>query len=393
MAAVPIAGNVGLAFALVIAAGACTALGAALVFCSSLTNHRLLSAALGASAGVMTYVSFVEILSTKAIEAFVSAGYSLSAEAPRYATLCFFGGALLTWLLDRLVHAMMHLAKARGDKADRAARRQARKAAFADAGAAADAGGGGGGAPAEAQTLPQPRLSGASSGDVTVVVGAAAPAAPAAPCACPRRSSGGDDSAASLPALAEACRLCDGGSRCPHGPPLAIPKGENPEVRAVLEADHHAALARTGWLSGLAVMLHNLPEGLATFVAALASPKIGIAFALAVGIHNVPEGVVVAMPIYYATGSKWKGFCWSLVSGLAEPVGGLLGYALLAAGGLASPLVFGVVFAVVAGMMVYISIRELLPTALRYDPEDRYATLSFWGGAAVMAASLLLFKA
>jgi ZIP family zinc transporter len=99
------------------------------------------------------------------------------------------------------------------------------------------------------------------------------------------------------------------------------------------------------------------------------------------------------MPTYYATGSKWKGFLWALATGAAEPLGGLIGYALLAARGAAAPAAFGAVFGAVAGMMVYISVRELLPTALRYDPSDRYATSGFFLGAAVMAASLLLFKA
>lgn len=167
---------------------------------------------------------------------------------------------------------------------------------------------------------------------------------------------------------------------------------ENPELGAVLQADHHATdLARMGLLTGLAVGLHNLPEGLATFVATLASPSAGVAIAVAIALHNIPEGVVVAMPIYYATKSKWKGFLWSFVSGVAEPIGGLLAYLILASNGM-SPLAFAIMFAFVAGMMVYISLRELLPTALKYDPQDTYATSACLWGMVVMAASLLLFK-
>jgi ZIP family zinc transporter len=88
-----------------------------------------------------------------------------------------------------------------------------------------------------------------------------------------------------------------------------------------------------------------------------------------------------------------KGFFWSFVSGAAEPIGGLIGYALISAGGgVGNPLAFAVSFGFVAGVMVYIAVKELLPTALRYDPEDTFATSGFFGGAAVMAASLLLFK-
>ena len=73
--------------------------------------------------------------------------------------------------------------------------------------------------------------------------------------------------------------------------------------------------------SGLAVGIHNFPEGLATFVAALSSPSLGIALAIAIALHNIPEGVCVAMPVYYATGKKWKGFLWAFLSGISEPFG------------------------------------------------------------------------
>lgn len=96
------------------------------------------------------------------------------------------------------------------------------------------------------------------------------------------------------------------------------------DLRILLEADHHANLSRMGVLAALAVGMHNLPEGLATFIAALASPTAGIAMAVAIALHNIPEGIIVAMPIYYASGSKWKGFLWSAISGLSEVVGALL---------------------------------------------------------------------
>jgi ZIP family zinc transporter len=163
-------------------------------------------------------------------------------------------------------------------------------------------------------------------------------------------------------------------------------------MRAMLVADPHTAdLHRMGMLAVLAVGLHNLPEGLATFVATLASPSMGLSIAVAIALHNIPEGMVVAMPIYYATGSKWKGFLWSLASGISEPIGGLLGFLVLY-GNHMSDLAYAIMFGIVAGMMVFISIRELLPTALRYDPKDRFATAGFMLGMAVMAASLLLFQ-
>jgi zinc transporter, ZIP family len=106
-----------------------------------------------------------------------------------------------------------------------------------------------------------------------------------------------------------------------------------------------------GLLTAIAIGIHNLPEGLATFVAALADPLNGVAIAVAIALHNIPEGVCVAMPVYYATGSRTKGFLWAFLSGLSEPIGGLLGYLVLY-GNRMSDLAYGILFCVVAGMMV-----------------------------------------
>ncbi|KAL7572406.1 hypothetical protein ACA910_006586 [Epithemia clementina (nom. ined.)] len=141
--------------------------------------------------------------------------------------------------------------------------------------------------------------------------------------------------------------------------------------------------------TALAIGLHNFPEGLATFVAALNDPKVGAVLAVAIAIHNIPEGLCVAMPVYYATGNKWKAFGWATLSGVAEPVAGLFGWIILAQS--FSYQLYAVLFGMVAGMMVIISVRELLPTAHRYDPEDSVVTYSFIAGMGIMALSLMLF--
>lgn len=148
-------------------------------------------------------------------------------------------------------------------------------------------------------------------------------------------------------------------------------------------------LLRMSINTALAIGLHNFPEGLATFVATLNEPKVGFVLALAIAIHNIPEGLCVAMPIYYATGKRWRAFGWGMVSGVSEPIAALLGYAVLAK--LFSDVVYAVLFGMVSGMMVIISARELLPTAHRYDPQDQVVTYSFIAGMAVMALSLVLF--
>lgn len=151
-----------------------------------------------------------------------------------------------------------------------------------------------------------------------------------------------------------------------------------------------AQLRRMGLLTALAVGLHNLPEGLATFIGTVADPTAGVAIALAIALHNIPEGVCVAMPVYYSTGSRLQSILWASLSGFAEPLGGLIGYGIIRAGNM-SDLVFGVLFGIVGGMMVYISLKELIPTALKFDKQDHVTTVTVVAGMAIMAASLLTF--
>ena len=174
-----------------------------------------------------------------------------------------------------------------------------------------------------------------------------------------------------------------------------VPSFENPhEVHRAEEMDlpEQAAkfkkLYRVGLFTALAIAIHNFPEGLATFVSALRDPKLGIAIAVAIAIHNVPEGIAVSIPIFYATGSRKKAFVYSFLSGLAEPVGALIGYAILFP--FLNDVVFGILFASVAGIMVFISLDELLPTAREYG-EHHLAAYGLVAGMIVMALSLLLF--
>ena len=148
-------------------------------------------------------------------------------------------------------------------------------------------------------------------------------------------------------------------------------------------------LMRMGLFTALAISIHNFPEGMATFFAGLEDPTLGIPIAIAIALHNIPEGISVSVPIFYATGSRKKAFLLSFLSGVSEPVGAILGYFLLRS--FFSPAILGVLFGVVAGIMVYISLDELLPTAREYgkNHEVLYGIVS---GMAIMALSLLLFK-
>lgn len=170
-----------------------------------------------------------------------------------------------------------------------------------------------------------------------------------------------------------------------------VPEAENPHEARSIESmnviPHNPRLMRMGIMTALAIAIHNFPEGIATFVAAIESPTLGIAIAVAIAIHNIPEGIAVSIPIYYATGSRKKAFRLSLLSGLAEPIGALLAYLVLMP--FMSPTMMGCIFAAVAGIMVFISIDELLPAAREYG-EHHTSIYGLVVGMAIMAVSLIL---
>jgi len=258
------------AFTLTLLAGLATGIGSALALLARRTNTRFLSTALGFSAGVMIYVSFVEILP----DARTSLAADLGTRPGSWvAVLAFFGGIGLTALVDRLVPSA--------------------------------------GNPHEAHRVEEMQL----------------------------------------------------------------------------RPDAH--LMRMGLVSAAAIALHNFPEGIATFLAALDDPRLGASIAAAVALHNIPEGIAVAVPVFYATGSRARAFTWSFLSGVSEPLGALVAWLLLA--GLLGGAMKGVLFAAVAGVMVFISFDELLPTAREYG-EHHLAIYGLTAGMAVMAASLVLMS-
>lgn len=268
------------AFGLTLFAGLATGIGSILAFFTKKTNTSFLSIALGFSAGVMLYVSFIEIF----VKAKIELQSTLGEVQGTWATvMAFFGGMFFIAIIDRLVPSEEN--------------------------------------PHEIHKI---------------------------------------EEIASLEKKME----------------LETPKQKDKK------------LLRMGVFTALAIGIHNFPEGLATFTAALTDPNLGFAIAVAIAIHNIPEGIAVAIPIYYATESRGKAFTLSFLSGLAEPVGALIGYLILMP--ILTPTVFGVVFAGVAGIMVFISLDELLPTAQEYGEHH----LSIYGlviGMVVMAVSLLLF--
>jgi ZIP family zinc transporter len=172
-----------------------------------------------------------------------------------------------------------------------------------------------------------------------------------------------------------------------------IPVQENPHEYSGSEGLDYSGLKgdqklfRVGVFTALIIAIHNFPEGMATFISAIQDPSLGIAVAIAVAIHNVPEGISVAIPVYSATGSRMKALGWSIISGLGEPLGAVIAYLIIMP--ILSDALFGILYAVIAGIMVYISFDELLPTAREYG-EHHLTIYGLIAGMMIMAVSLQL---
>jgi ZIP family zinc transporter len=328
-----------------------------------MASRQFLAGSLGFSAGVMMYVSFVEIL-VKSKDAFIEDGTS-EGNATLYSTLCFFSGILFMGLLDLAVHKLEGHASA-GKPEEYTTRGSSY--------------GHEQGHESEADIV-----SGcvhASNDDVDEWQRKAQNEISESEGKLVRRVGGGGDSKKFEP-LSEAREA------------LEIEKGKAQSTtvavdnKALESTIGDKKLIHMGLATALSIAIHNFPEGLATYVGAVLDPAVGATMAIAIAIHNIPEGLCVSIPIYYATGNRTKAFMWGLLSGITEPIGAFAGWAILMSS--MSQVAYGVLFGMVAGMMVRISVKELMPTAYRYDPSDSVVTNSFVAGMVVMALSLVLF--
>jgi zinc transporter, ZIP family len=328
----------------------------------------------------------VELFMTSSVSKFTAA--NLSAEASyRNATFSFFGGFLVIFILDKIVHFIVDRLEARKKAA--IANSQSRAVLLNNEDETDTARGNA--SPSSAIT----------SADIEAGAArvAATASSPAAICnsRCPVSTVAVTNTDTTNPANPEGSNNDDNADDDDEeenkNTPVVEGASNSREAPAalieLLESDpHNFALKKMGVLTAIAIFIHNFPEGLVTFSATLADAGVGVAVCVAIALHNAPEGAVIALPIYYATGSKWKAFMWACLSGVSEPIGALVGWAALSNGG---DLSFGIVFGLVAGMMTYISVKELIPMSLRYDPKDTVATTCIVAGMALMALSLLLF--
>ncbi len=162
-----------------------------------------------------------------------------------------------------------------------------------------------------------------------------------------------------------------------------------PSTENDIGANKNKQLKRMGIMTALAIAIHNFPEGMATFTSALKDPYLGIAIAVAIAIHNIPEGIATSLPIYFSTGKKMKAFLISFLSGITEPLGAVVAYILLKP--FFNDTLFGLLFSGVAGIMVFISLEELIPMAHEYE-KSKVTIIGVIIGMLIMAISLLLFQ-
>ena len=143
---------------------------------------------------------------------------------------------------------------------------------------------------------------------------------------------------------------------------------------------------RMGIMLALSISIHNFPEGLATFAVSLSDINVAIPIVLAIALHNIPEGIAVAVPIHQATGNRWKALLYSILSGLSEPLGALVGFLILMP--FWNETIEASVLGIIAGIMVYISLDELLPTSERYG-HHHLSIIGVVAGMILMAITLI----
>jgi len=172
------------------------------------------------------------------------------------------------------------------------------------------------------------------------------------------------------------------------GKDVTAEDSQSSSIKVTGQEERRKALLRTGIVTAASIAMHNFPEGLVTFFAALSDWDLGVATAFAIAIHNIPEGISIAVPYYYASESRWKAFVLAFLSGIAEPIGALIGWAII--NDIWGDAAFGVMFGITAGIMVYISFHELLPLARKNDPSDKVTTIMIFVGMFVMDLSLFI---
>lgn len=161
-----------------------------------------------------------------------------------------------------------------------------------------------------------------------------------------------------------------------------------PSTSIEINGNCDSRLLKTGFLTAIIISIHNFPEGIITLISSIQQPALGITMAIAIAIHNIPEGISVSVPVFYSTGSRIKAIKWSLISGLTEPFGAFIAYMVLLP--FINNMILGILLGIISGIMVFISLCELLPAAQKYN-EHGLSSISYAAGMIIMASILLLY--
>ncbi len=152
--------------------------------------------------------------------------------------------------------------------------------------------------------------------------------------------------------------------------------------------DQQNHLKRVGLIAMLAIILHNIPEGIATYLTSSNNMKLGITLTIAIALHNIPEGISISIPIYYATKNKGRAFLYTLISGLSEPFGAIIATLFLSQW--ITPAMMGILYAIIAGIMTHIALYELLPTSWKYQQTKKTITFFILGIIVMLLSHILL---
>jgi len=361
--------NVDIAICLTFGAGLSTAVGASVVFFPSfikIASKRGLAVSLGVSAGVMLYVSFVKIF-FESIESFEGSGIEGN-RAYQYTTLCFFIGVGLMLILDLLVkyiHGDYLIHKMCTNKTN-----------LNIEGIKSD--------DDVSENVTSPQCIGCLEDPVRELDNWKKKLL--------TRSSTHESETIEIEIEEQMKTKEDSSKNGTFSHDSSQEDVEFTEIELNKEEEkvnENRQLVRIGFNTALAITLHNIPEGLATFFGTLDNPAVGASIAVAIILHNIPLGLCIALPIYYATGNRKVSFLWGACSSISEPLVAIIIWAIVRSA--LTESIYGVLFGLVAGMMVIISVKELLPTAHRFDDMNTVTTYSFIVGMIGMCLPLIMF--
>uniref|UniRef100_A0A6U0USR7 Uncharacterized protein n=1 Tax=Polytomella parva TaxID=51329 RepID=A0A6U0USR7_9CHLO len=371
--------DVGIAFLCSICAGLAIVLGTCITFITNRNNRRVLSATLAFASGVIIYIAVVDLYIGDGIEHFEDYGLEHK-EAFCYASLVFFGGFPICAVLSKISHWLLYKNYER--------KQRQRMAKLSAEGGSKDLELGGGVARSTMNDAAKKKKTDIDSNKVMSTIVVDAEVNVAIQKTGDQKPDGGAGYIPMKPTSMLSMRADNGPSFINWGALFDDSNDDHGDGSAEHDEEEAMMLAEMGLLVCIAIVIHNFPEGLLTFIGYIEGFQSAVATAFAIIIHNIPEGMVVAMPMFYSTGSKWKSIGVVSLMGLSVPMGSLIGLSVMCGGAL-NDVAYAILFALTAGILTYVVIMEVWPKAVRYDPCGKIVPLFFSLGMGVMCLSIV----